>query len=166
MALFKNAPQEWQRLDWAILQNGWTSLYYRNKVLSKDLSWFSKENYTIIEFDCGNWSNEKDMHNRLKLGLDFPDYYGNNFDALNDCLSDLDITKFGLVIVFRRLNSMNNERMHLLVDTFADNARRQMLFGKRMIILMQVDDPNFQMQNVGGTPVTWNDSEWMDSNRI
>ena len=33
--------------------------------------------------------NEKG-HPYLKDALDFPDYYGNNLDALNDCLGDMD----------------------------------------------------------------------------
>jgi hypothetical protein len=37
MATFQNNPYEWQRLDWSILQNGWTSLYWKNEILEKDL---------------------------------------------------------------------------------------------------------------------------------
>ena len=91
MATFQNDPDEWQRLDWSILKNGWTSLYWKVETLNNDLEWFTKENYSIVDFDCSNWADEKEMHNQLKQKLNFPDYYGQNFDALNDCLSDLDI---------------------------------------------------------------------------
>lgn len=30
------------------------------------------------------------VHDYLKQQLEFPDYYGKNFDALYDCLTDLD----------------------------------------------------------------------------
>lgn len=32
---------------------------------------------------------EQDIHRILKETLDFPEYYGNNLDALYDCLTDL-----------------------------------------------------------------------------
>ena len=47
MAVFENNPAEWQRLDWQILQNGWTSLYWQRSILDKDLDWFKKEKYNI-----------------------------------------------------------------------------------------------------------------------
>ena len=34
-------------------------------------------------------SNEKELHKFLKKELGFPDYYGENLDALWDCLTDL-----------------------------------------------------------------------------
>ena len=36
------------------------------------------------------WQNEKDMHADLAQALSFPSYYGANFDALHDCLTELD----------------------------------------------------------------------------
>jgi ribonuclease inhibitor len=31
-----------------------------------------------------------DFHNEIKVILDFPDYYGENLDALWDCLTEID----------------------------------------------------------------------------
>lgn len=56
-------------------------------------------------------------------------------------------------------------RAYTLLDIFATNARRHILFGKRMILLAQVSDPDYQMEPIGGTPVTWNPKEWMDADR-
>lgn len=165
MATFKNNPDEWQRLDWSILQNGWTSLYWKNEILEKDLEWFKKENYSIVNFDCKTWTDEKQMHKQLKKKLGFPDYYGENFDALNDCLSDLEILNTGQIAIFKHLDSFDAKRVHILLDVFASNSRRQMLFGKRLIVLAQVDNPNYQIDPVGATPVMWNGAEWLDANR-
>lgn len=165
MTAFKNNPSEWQRLDFRILQNGWTSLYWKMEILEKDLSWFAAEQYSITDFNCRNWRNESQMHQEIKDGLLFPDYYGGNCAALNDCLSDLEIPEPGQIIVFRHFDSLEHKRAHILLDTFATNARRQMLFGKRLILLTQVSDPDYQMEPIGGTPVTWNPAEWMDADR-
>ena len=166
MTIFRNSPDEWQRLDWAILQNGWTSLYWRNEILENDLDWFKKETYNIVDFNCKLWTDEIEMHRQLKQKLNFPDYYGENYDALNDCLSDLEILDEGLLITFRHLDSIDIKTIHILLDVFANNARRQLLFGKRIIILAQVDNPNFKIDPIGATPVMWNGQEWLDSTRL
>ncbi len=100
MTIFQNNPNEWQRLDWSILQNGWVSLYWKDEILEKDLEWFKKENYLVVGFDCKTWTKEEEMHKQLKEKLDFPEYYGENFDALNDCLSDLEILTTGQIVLF------------------------------------------------------------------
>ena len=84
MATFKNNPDEWQRLDWAILKNGSASLYWKMEILETDLTWFKSNNYSIVVFDCKTWTSENEMHKQLKSKFIFPDYYGENWDALND----------------------------------------------------------------------------------
>ncbi|MEZ4800277.1 MAG: barstar family protein [Flavobacteriales bacterium] len=165
MATFQNNPEEWQRLDWSILQNGWTSLYWKNEVLEADITWFKNENYSIVDFDCKHWTDEDEMHRHLKNKLSFHDYYGENWDALNDCLSDLEIISTGQVVVFRHLDNFDTERVHTLLNIFANNSRLHMLFGSRLIVLAQVDNPNYKIDQVGATPVKWNGAEWLDKNR-
>lgn len=165
MATFQNNPDEWQRLDWSILQNGWTSLYWKQEILETDLTWLKSEHYSIADFDCQTWTGENEMHKQLKDKLIFPDYYGENWDALNDCLSDLEIKNAGQIVVFRHLDNLDTKRAHTLLDIFASNSRRQMLFGKRLIVLAQVDNPNYHIGQVGATPVMWNQAEWLSSNR-
>ena len=165
MAIFQNNPDEWQRLDWSILQNGWTSLYWKKEILETDLAWFKSEKYSIVDFDCKIWENEDRMHKLLKEKLLFPDYYGENWDALNDCLSDMEISDTGQIVVFRHLDNFDKSCVQKLLDIFARNSRLQMLFGKRLLVLAQVDNPNYQIDQVGATPVIWNGAEWLDSNR-
>ncbi|MCK6640036.1 MAG: barstar family protein [Bacteroidia bacterium] len=165
MATFQNNPDEWQRLDWSILQNGWTSLYWKQEILETDLTWFKSEHYSIADLDCQTWTGENEMHKQLKDKLIFPDYYGENWDALNDCLSDLEIKNAGQIVVFRHLDNLDTKQAHTLLDIFASNSRRQMLFGKRLIVLAQVDNPNYHIGQVGATPVMWNQAEWLSSNR-
>lgn len=165
MTVFQNNPNEWQRLDWSILQNGWISLYWKMEILERDLLWFQSTQYSIVDFDCKTWSSESEMHKQLKKELSFPDYYGENWDALNDCLSELEISEMGQILVFRHLDSFCAERVHNLLDIFAQNARRQILFGKRLIALVQVDNPNYQPREVGATSAIWNKAEWLNKNR-
>ncbi|PWU03525.1 MAG: barnase inhibitor [Bacteroidetes bacterium] len=165
MAFFQNNPSELQGLDWQILQNGWISLYWQENVLDNDIQWLNQADYTIIDFDCSQWSEKNNIHSDLKKQLEFPDYYGENLDALNDCLAEIEINNAGLVIVFRRFQIVDKKTAHNLLDVFANNSRLHMLFGKRLLLLIQVDDSNYQMDPVGSTPVLWNNAEWLNSRR-
>jgi len=100
MATFQNNPEERQRLDYRVLQNGWSSLYWQQQVLDADLNWFKNQNFDIARFGCTNWKDVDNIHNDFKTKLNFPDYYGENLDALNDCLSDTEINDSGTIIVF------------------------------------------------------------------
>jgi RNAse (barnase) inhibitor barstar len=165
MAIFNNNPDERQRLDWRILQNGWTSLYCQQSVLEKDITWFRKEKYNIIDFDCRKWSDTNQIHKDIKEQFDFPDYYGKNLNALNDCFSDLEINSTGIVIVFRHFQIVEKSIAHGLLDIFARNSRLHSLFGQRLLLLVQVDDPNYAVKPVGSYEVLWNDAEWLNSKR-
>lgn len=165
MATFAKTSNLWQRIDWQIFQNGWVSLYWKNEILEKHLRWFESEGYTIVEFDCSTWNDEVEMHNQIKQKLNFPEYYGKNFNALNDCLSDLRIIKTGQIVLFRHLDKIDKRRANILIDVFANSSRMKMLFGKRLITLIQVNDPNYQMNEVAATTVNWNRAEWSKLNR-
>ena len=43
----------------------------------------------IVKIDLNGITGRADLHALLKEKLSFPEYYGNNLDALADCLSDL-----------------------------------------------------------------------------
>ena len=165
MALFQDTPADWQRLDWKILRNGWASLYYRPDVLEKDIEWFKTDGFAIFEFDCSTWVTDEDMHNELQAKFDFPCYYGKNLDALNDCLSELQIGDAGHLVVFRNFDVVEAYIAFHVVDILAHNARDYMLIGKKLITLVQVNEPKFSMAPVGACSVLWNGAEWMDATR-
>lgn len=45
-----------------------------------------------VTISCGGIADKQTLHARIAEALDFPDWYGNNLDALMDCLTDLDTT--------------------------------------------------------------------------
>ena len=162
MAVFENTPEEWQRLDWSILQNGYTCLYSRKEFLLIDISWFRKERYRVLELDCSKWTDEQAMHNELKQKLRFPDTYGSNFKALRDSLTDIDITGKGMVLVLHHFDAVEKETTQMLLDILAKASQWHLLLGERLLTLLQVDDPKATYEPVGARPVTWNPHEWLD----
>ena len=44
----------------------------------------------IVTLDCAAITSRKEFHRVLAEALTFPDWYGNNLDALFDCLTDLE----------------------------------------------------------------------------
>lgn len=82
MAIFRNEPEAFQRLDWILLQMEQLHLYFRPQVLLEDVEWLKRHNYRVNSFECSIWVGESEMHEALSCSLEFPGYYGSNLDAL------------------------------------------------------------------------------------
>ena len=79
-----------------------------------------------ITIDCALIEEKAQFHQALAQALDFPAHYGNNLDALYDCLSDihqdthLTLTNWEHMAAFSRgfrfvLDDAENENPHLTV---------------------------------------------------
>ncbi|MEN6624728.1 MAG: barstar family protein [Candidatus Sumerlaeia bacterium] len=158
MAVF-NDPWADPKIDWQILQNGPIALYHSRDLLAKDLAWFEDEHYKTVALHCGRWRSGCRFHADVKKALDFPNYYGKNLNAFNDCMSDLEIAETGglVVVLWEFADWFKNdaEFATTVIDILAVNARHHLLFGERLIILLQSDDPALRVPDVGATPVLW-----------
>lgn len=169
MAAFSTDEKEWQRLDLSLLQNSPVALYYRPEILDEDLARLRAEGYTIDAFDCTNWHTESDFHADLARRLAFPDYYGRNLNAFNDCIGEIEIPDSGgRAIVFRRFDSFaqcESRVAQVILDILASASWHCLLFGRRLLTIAQSDDPCVEFQTVGARPVMWNPREWLNKNR-
>jgi hypothetical protein len=66
---------------------------------------------------------------------------------------------------FDQLYSRTPEWAWTFLDIFASQSRRHLLFGERLLVLLQSDDPRLLVRPVGACPVGWNRREWLDSSR-
>lgn len=162
MAVFKNEPEEWQRLDWSILQNGYACLYSRPEFLLIDISWFRKERYRVMEFDCSKWTDEETVHADLKQKLRFSDDYKSTFDALKESLKEISMTGKGMVLVLHHFDTVEKETAQILLHILAVASQWHLLLGERLLTLLQVDDPQVRYEPVGARAVAWNPHEWLD----
>ena len=169
MAVFRDDADDFQRLDYALLQNGSISLYYRTELLAENVGWLAAHGYRIDNFDCTAWQSKQDMLAAFASSLEFPEYFGQNLDALNDCLSDVDVLQTGgRVLVFHRYDAFAVKMPEIawtVLDIIETNSRRFLLFGQHLITLLQSDDPQIQFNAVGGCPIMWNNQEWLNKNR-
>ena len=71
------------------------------------------ESAAALRVDAGDvvreirgWASEEDLFRALASALQFPDYFGHNWDALEDCLTDLSwLAAEGHVLVFESFHA-------------------------------------------------------------
>ena len=172
MAFFKRkekAPEVVERLDWKLLERGAVALYYRSSVLSADLGWFRQQNYVIHELNASGWTNPGAFHADVKRVLGFPEHYSSNLASWVDCLPEIAVPdESGIVLAFRQYDAFAKAQPQLaqnILDSIESTSRRFLLTGRRLLALVQSDDPRIRFERVGAMPVTWNPREWLDSDR-
>lgn len=172
MSFFKRkekAPDETQRLDWKLLERGAIALYHKSSVLSGDIGWFRQQQYVVHELNAGQWNTPEAFHADVQRGLDFPSYYAKNLASWIDCLPELPVPdEGGMLLVFRRYDAFAKAQPQLaqtILDSIESTSRRFLLTGRRLIALVQSDDPRLRFERVGALPVTWNPREWTDADR-
>ena len=173
MVFFKRkekAPAEAERLDWKLLERGAVALYHKSSILSSDLGWFRQQRYAIHELDAGGWASPDVFHGDVQRVLGFPSYYAKNLASWIDCLAEIQVPdESGTLLVFRRYDSFAKRQPQLaqtVLDSIESTSRRFLLTGRRLIALVQSDDPRIWFERVGAMPVTWNPREWLDSDRL
>jgi len=169
MAVFRDGSNDYQRLDYALLQNGSVTLYFRPTFIAKDVEQLKTYGYRIDNFDCAAWQTVDDMFTAFASTLDFPGYFGRNLDALNDCLCDIDVHKeSGRALVFHRYDAFAAKQPEVawtVLDIIESNSRLYLLSGKRLLTLVQSDNPQIQFNGLGAQHANWNRREWLNANR-
>jgi RNAse (barnase) inhibitor barstar len=169
MVAFSTDGSEWQRLDLSLLQNSPVALYFRPEVLEEDMARLRGEGYKLDEFDCTKWITEADFHAEVATYFAFPDYYGRNLNAFNDCIADIEVSAAGgRAIVLRRFDSYSQREPRVaqdILDIMASASWHCLLLGRRLLTIVQSDDPRIAFETVGAHPVMWNPREWLNKNR-
>lgn len=160
MPFFNNTPSDWQRLDWQILRDGGIQLYWRREYLVEDSQWFAKHDYDVFEFGCETWKSQDEMFTDFACVLRLLDYFGHNFDALDECIADLPLTEErGAAIVMSRFDAyaaragsapmerLKNEA-EVVLDIIARASRFHLLNGNRLVALVQTDDPQLSSEHL------------------
>ena len=59
MTSFTDDPDEWQRLDWQLLQNSAITLYFHMPVLEADAAWFAAHDYRVFSLRAGAYQSQE-----------------------------------------------------------------------------------------------------------
>jgi RNAse (barnase) inhibitor barstar len=168
MAVF-NHERDYRRLDLNILRKGAIELYSNRTLLEEACQWFRGENYHVFVFQCAGWESTNDFHEAISNTLHFPDYYGLNLDAFNDCLAYIDVPQeSGCLLVFYCFDLFAKKFPHFaydVLDIIEINSRRFLLYGERLIALLQSDDPNISFKPVGARSISLNQKRTLKTNK-
>jgi len=169
-----NAGDGWKP-DFQLIQSGFVTKFHSREVLAEATSMFARSGYRVVTLDASRWGGSHDMHRDVAVALSFPDYYGQNLDALNDCLSDVasddygwSLDDTGLILVIDNIDKFWTSEPRVafeLIDIFNRNATRAALYGNRLMCFVRSDDPHWEPPPFGGYEASWNPAEWMDKNR-
>lgn len=148
-----------------LAKNSAVSVFWQS--LDETTSWLADHGYRLVHLDAAAWTTPADFHRDIRTALDFPDHYGDNLDAFDDCLRDVAMYAYGAdrdatgtVLVFTRYDAFARHEpraAQAILDIIAGTARFAMLYGHRMLCLVQSDDPDLAFEPVGATPVTRQD---------
>ena len=168
-AAFGDRPADRERLDWMLFQNGGVVLYHKQQVLAEHSAALVREGYQLCELDATGWKDARGFHEDVKRVFSFPSHYTNNLASLVDALAELEIPAGGAVAVqMRRYDRFAKVESHLawsILDAMETTSRRLLLTGRRLLTLVQSDDPRIKFERVGAMPVNWNPREWLESDR-
>jgi hypothetical protein len=162
-------------VDFRLVHNSFVTLFWSLQVLGETVQWLRDHGYDLVTLDASAWNRPTDMMAGVGKALHFPDYFGRSLDALNDCMRDVasgdygvtaDATGLALVLLgFDAFETRCPDAAHALLDIYACQARNAALIGRRMMCLVQSNDPHLTVKPVGATPVGWNDAEFLATKR-
>lgn len=156
-------PDDAGRLDFDLLRESPVSLYFSVEVLGEHLGWLREHQYLVHSFDCSRWASEGDFHTDVGRSLAFPNYYGRNLDAFNDCLHGIDVPEDGGTVMaflaFDTFFSLSPDRHWHILDIIACRSRSFLLQGRRLLALVHSGDRHLGIKPVGARPVLWNSTE-------
>lgn len=164
MSAFELDAELTHPLDFLLLQNGPINLVtpQRLPALADQLAVFG---YKVIHLAAGSWSDDADLFRSIAAQLDFPGYFGHNYPALDECLSDFAHGDFGwasatdrgvavTVHDFEQFSQVANYAADRLLNYALDSARYGALFGHRLLWLVEATK-SFRPQPVGARTPLW-----------
>jgi RNAse (barnase) inhibitor barstar len=96
--------------------------------------------FNVYRIDLGQARTTEAAHDILSRALHFPEWYGANWDALFDCLTDLSWNEAdGYLIILQRtdvLQQYEPESVDKLLDLFADVIKRWQEHGTAFWVLL------------------------------
>jgi hypothetical protein len=175
MAIFTVGDEN--ALDYVAIRDGGILVYRNLNYLEENIQWLGDRGYRIHRFDCSAWISDEAMHKSLRDELSFPDYYGNNFNALDEVIADLEVPEDGgVALVFlaydayadgpgTSLTGTGVDQAKIVLDILSRASHSFLLTGKRFLVMVQSNDPAMHYEDLGGRAAQWNWRECLNKDR-
>ena len=89
------------------------------------------DGFEVLTLEGGSIGSKEELLDAIAEGFGFPDWFGRNWDALEECLRDLDAVKDGYALVITDATALWAERprvsgtlVEVWLDAAADGAER------------------------------------------
>lgn len=80
------------------------------------------ETSDLVRLDAAAWADRDAMLAALGFALNFPDYYGVNWDALEECLFDLSWWQGPVHLLIEHADALATEDLETLADVWGEAA--------------------------------------------
>lgn len=155
----------------ALTHEGFVTLFHDQTLMDNEVGWLRDSGYRVADFDAEAWvPSPEAVFGAFSAAFGFPYYSGHNFDALRDSLRDIEVPSgaTGIVLILRSFDTFSRawpDDAHCLLDVLEAEAREQMMFGDRWIMLVQSHDPQLRPRPIGGYTPRWSQQEFLDKAR-
>ena len=89
----------------------------KNLIFTENVDSVTIPDATFIRMD-GSVRNSQELFNDYSAKLHFPDYFGENWEAFNDCLCSLDdwLDESNLILVYEQMPNLERADMAILLE--------------------------------------------------
>ena len=121
-------------------------LWLKNHLSAGELSKLAKAHgMAFFHLDGKNIEKKEQFLNHAATVMHFPDYFGNNWDSFEECLTDLEwVDAEGFLIYFDHTDGFaqhHESQLETVVELFQDAVDTWKREGKSMLVLLSGSEP-------------------------
>lgn len=90
----------------------------------------------VVRLDAGAWADRDAMLAAIGFALEFPDYYGVNWDALEECLFDLSWWSGPVQLLIEHADTLTTEDLVTLADVWGEAAAAWKELDRSCVLLL------------------------------
>jgi hypothetical protein len=152
-------------IDYELLRHGATALFHRPALFNAVVDELAVLGYLVHRIDARALAPfVADLTEALRFQENFGySPWGGKLDALDDAFCEV---RFGdhraVAFAFNGFDALHRVEPYMAqctLDMFEANARDHMLFGHRLLAVVQSDDPDLKLGSLGARAATWNRQE-------
>ncbi|MEV4630244.1 barnase inhibitor [Micromonospora sp. NPDC049523] len=157
------------RVDYHLMMRSPVRMMHSRALLDDTVRWLREHDYHVVSVDA-SWMIASHMFRDLAsaLGNVCHDQWQCLSEGVAEAVADTWDRHAGFVLVLHGFDVFvryHREAAQDLLDVIAEKAWPAALLGKRVICLVQTDDPDLRLRPVGMSTPSWTDAEWSHASR-